>query len=44
MTERIQQTFGFQELGRRKVEADFCGGNLSADGGVVLLREVDLRP
>ena len=41
MTECIQQSFGFQDLGRRKVEADFRGGNLSADGGVLLLREVD---
>jgi hypothetical protein len=43
MTERIQQTFGFQALEKRKVEADFQGGNLSADGGVVLLREVDFQ-
>ena len=41
MTECIQENFGFQALGTRKVEADFKGGNLSADGGVVLLREVD---
>lgn len=41
MTECIQQTFGFQDLGNRKVEADFRGGNLSADGGILLLREVD---
>lgn len=43
MTECIQQTFGFQDLGSRKVVADFQGGNVSADGGVLLLREVDLR-
>lgn len=41
MTECNQQSFGFQDLGRRKVQADFQGGNLSADGGMVLLREVD---
>jgi hypothetical protein len=41
MTNCSQQTFSFQALGTRKVEADFKGGNLSADGGVVLLREVD---
>jgi hypothetical protein len=41
MTDCSQQTFRFQALGPRKVEADFKGGNLSADGGVVLLREVD---
>lgn len=43
MTDCIQQTFAFQDLGSRKVEADFKGGNVSADGGVLLLREVDLR-
>jgi hypothetical protein len=41
MTECIQQNFGFQALGSLNVEANFKGGNLSADGGVVLLREVD---
>lgn len=41
MTQCIQQTFGFHDLGKRQVVADFQGGNLSADGGVVLLREVD---
>jgi len=43
MTDCIQQTFAFQDLGGRKVEADFKGGNVSADGGVLLVREVDLR-
>lgn len=43
MTDCTQQTFGFQGLGGLKVEADFQGGNLSADGGVILLREVDLQ-
>ena len=42
MTNCIQQTFAFQGLGKRKVEADFRGGNVSADGGVTLLREIDL--
>jgi hypothetical protein len=31
----------FQELGPRKVVADFSGGTLSSDGGVLLLRQVD---
>lgn len=35
------QTFSFQALGSRKVEADFSGGYLSSDGGSLLLREVD---
>lgn len=35
-----QQMF-FQELGSRKVVADFTGGSLSSDGGVLLLRQTD---
>jgi hypothetical protein len=31
----------FQDLGSRKVAADFAGGTLSSDGGVLLLRQVD---
>jgi len=31
----------FQDLGRRQVVADFTGGALSTDGGVLLLRQVD---
>jgi hypothetical protein len=31
----------FQDLGNRKVVADFSGGTLSSDAGVLLLREVD---
>ena len=33
----------FQDLGSRQVAADFSGGTLSSDGGVLLLREVDAR-
>lgn len=43
MTECCQQTFGFQALGSRRVEADFSGGHLSSDGGVLLLSEMDQR-
>ena len=32
----------FQDLGPRKVVADFSGGTLSSDGGVLMLRQVDL--
>ncbi len=32
----------FQDLGKRKVIADFSGGRLSCDGGVMLLRQIDL--
>ena len=38
-----QQTFAFQALGGRRVEADFSGGHLSSDGGSLLLREMDRR-
>ncbi len=31
----------FQDLGSRKVAADFSGGTLSSDGGVLLVRQVD---
>jgi DDE family transposase len=41
MTECSQQSFEFQGLGGRKVQADFSGGFLSSDGGALLLREVD---
>lgn len=32
----------FQDLGSRKVAADFSGGHLSSDGGVLLLQQADL--
>lgn len=32
-----------EELGRRRVEADFSAGDISSDGGALLLREVDQR-
>ena len=41
MTDCIQGKFGFQDLGGKKVEADFSGGHLSSDGGTLLLRELD---
>jgi hypothetical protein len=31
----------FSSLGRRKIVADFAGGDLTSDGGLPLLREVD---
>jgi len=43
MTECRQGSFEFQDLGRRKVTADFSGGFLSSDGGGLLLREVEGR-
>jgi hypothetical protein len=39
MIEASQPLF-FDDLGRRQVQADFSGGTLSSDGGVLLLRPV----
>ncbi len=40
-TDCQQGSFQFQDLGVRKVVADFDGGTLSSDGGVLLLRQID---
>jgi len=40
-TDCQQTSFQFQALGGRQVVADFTGGRLSSDGGVLLLRELD---
>jgi DDE family transposase len=40
-TDCKDQPLLFQGLYQRKVVADFCGGTLSSDGGVLLLRQVD---
>ena len=37
------QRFLFQGLGRREVVAEFNGGRISSNGGLLLLREVDRR-
>jgi hypothetical protein len=36
-----KQAFFFDDLGSRQVQADFSGGTLSSDGGVLLLRQAD---
>ena len=41
-TDCKDQPLFFQDLGSRKIVADFSGGTLSSDGGVLLLRQVDL--
>jgi hypothetical protein len=41
MTECNEQSWLFQELGSRKVEAHFEGGYLSSDGGGLILREFE---
>ena len=40
-TDCREQPLLFQDLGARKVVADFSGGHLSVDGGVLLLRQLD---
>jgi len=36
-----QQSFSFPALKRRKIEAEFSGGDITSDGGVLLLRQMD---
>ena len=37
------ELFEFPSFDRRKIEAGFCGGDVSSDGGVMVLREADRR-
>jgi hypothetical protein len=37
------ELFHFPSFDRRKIEADFSGGDVSSDGGLLLLRQVDQR-
>lgn len=41
MTECTIDTIEFSPLGRKKVQADFSGGEITSDAGVLLLREID---
>ncbi len=41
MEQDNQLGFEFPALGRRKIEANFAGGQVSSDGGLMLLRQVD---
>ena len=43
MTECIQSSFGFAASGSREVVGRFDGGQISSDGGALLLRETDKR-
>ena len=43
MTECNQETFGFTAHFSRRVEAGFTAGQVSSDGGALLLRETDRR-
>ena len=39
----IQKELGFPSFDRGKVEANFAGGDVSSDGGIMLLRQADRR-
>jgi hypothetical protein len=41
MTECTKDGITFSSQGRRQVTADFCGGDISSDAGVMLLREAE---
>jgi hypothetical protein len=41
MPRRTDAEIEFGRFGRRVIEADFNGGDLSSDGGLLLLRQVD---
>ncbi len=41
MTNCTQVSIEFPPLNRRKIEAQFCGGEITSDGGVLLLRQID---
>lgn len=43
MTQRTLFDIGFAQSGRLSVVAGFCGGRISSDGGLPLLRQMDLK-
>jgi hypothetical protein len=43
VTNCTQQSFSFPACQRRSIEANFGGGAITSDGGVLLLRQVDRR-
>lgn len=43
MTNCTEELFRYQAFDRRKIEASFSGGDVSSDGGIMLLRQVDKR-
>ena len=43
MTECTRSPIAFSSLGKRKVVADFDGGTITSDGGVLLLRQIERR-
>ena len=43
MTECTQSKLEFPPLNRRKVKAEYSGGNVTSDNGVLLLRDIDIK-
>ena len=43
MPKCTDEKLDFGRLGRRVIEADFSGGDLSTEGGALLLRRMDAR-
>ncbi len=43
MRKCTNEKLDFGRLGQRVVEADFSGGDLSTEGGALLLRRMDVR-
>ena len=43
MTNCTPSTLKFSPLNRKKIEANFSGGSITSDGGLLLLREIDKR-
>jgi hypothetical protein len=43
MTNCISPNYHFSKLQNRKIEVNFCGGDISSDGGALLLAEADKR-
>lgn len=43
MPDCTNQKMIFGRVGRRQIEADFSGGALSSDGGVMLMRQIDQK-
>ena len=43
MTNCTPNPISFSSLNRKKVEANFTGGNIGTDGGILLLRELDKK-
>ena len=43
MTNCTPSSLQFSPLNHKKIEANFSGGSITSDGGLLLLREIDKR-